>query len=58
MPSPTDLGPLSLAPPTSQYASTADVKAALQAHARDNGYAISANSTTAKRAGWICSKGG
>jgi hypothetical protein len=58
MPSPTDLGPLGPAPPVGQYASTDDIKGALQAHARDNGYAISVDSKTPERAGWICSKGG
>ena len=58
MPSPTHLGPLGPAPPAGQYASTNDIKSALQAHARKNGFAISANSKTAKRAAWICLKGG
>jgi hypothetical protein len=58
MPSPTHPEPLGLAPPVGQYTSTADIKAALQAHARDNGYAIAADSGTLTRAGWICSKGG
>jgi hypothetical protein len=58
MPSPTHPGPLGLVLPASQYASTADIKAALQAHARNNGYAIVADSSTPIRAGWICLKGG
>jgi hypothetical protein len=58
MPSPTHLGPLGPAPPAGQYASTDDIKSALQAHARENGFAISADSKTTKRAAWVCSKGG
>jgi hypothetical protein len=58
MPSPTHLGPLGPVPPAGQYASTADIKAALQAHAHNNGYAIVANSSTPIQARWICSKGG
>jgi hypothetical protein len=58
MPSPTHLGPLSPLPPASEYATLADIKAALQAYARNNGYAIAADSSTPTRAYWICSKGG
>jgi hypothetical protein len=58
MPSPTHPGPLGLVPLAGQYASTADIKAALQAHARNSGYAIVADSGRPIRAGWICSKGG
>jgi hypothetical protein len=58
MPSLTHLGPLGLAPPAGQYASKADIKAALQVHARNNGYAVAADSGTADRAGWIYFKGG
>jgi hypothetical protein len=56
MPSPTHPEPLGLA--VGQYTSTADIKAALQAHARDNWYAIATDSGTLTRAGWICSKSG
>jgi hypothetical protein len=58
MPSPTNLGPLGLPPPTGQYACLADIKALLQAHARDNSYAIASDCSTAKKAAWICSKSG
>jgi hypothetical protein len=56
--SPTHLGPLSPLPPAGEYATLADIKAALQAHACDNGYTIAADSSTPTRAYWICSKGG
>jgi hypothetical protein len=58
MPSPTYLGPLGPLPLAGEYATPADIKAALQAHARDNGYAIAADSRTPTRAYWICFKGG
>jgi hypothetical protein len=34
------------------------IKAALQSHACENGYSIKADSSTAVKASWICSKGG
>ena len=58
MPSPTDPGPLGPLPPVGQYASPADIKAVLQEHAGQNGYAISADTKTPTRAAWICLKGG
>jgi len=58
MPSPTALGPLSPPPPTSEYADLADIKPLLQAHARDNGYAVISDCSTAKKAAWVCSKSG
>jgi hypothetical protein len=58
MPSPTNPGPLGLPPPTGQYACPADIKAFLQAHAWDSGYAIVGDYSTAKKAAWICSKSG
>ena len=58
MPSETQPGPLGPAPPAGQYTDLPTIKAALQAHGRDNGYAIAVDSSTKHRAGWICSKGG
>jgi hypothetical protein len=58
MPSPTDLGPLGPPPPTGQYSKHSDITDVLQAHARENGYAITINKTTPKIGAWICSKGG
>jgi hypothetical protein len=58
MPSPTTLGPLGPPPPTGEYADLADIKPLLQAYAWDNGYAIVGDCSTAKKAAWICSKGG
>jgi hypothetical protein len=39
------------------YTTPADIKAALQAHARNNGYAVAADSGTPTIAYWIFSKG-
>ena len=58
MPSPTHPEPLGPPPPTGQYSDLAEIKALLQAHARDNGYAITGDSSTPKRAAWVCSKSG
>jgi hypothetical protein len=48
--------PLGPPPPTGQYSGLAEIKALLQAHARDNGYAIASNCPTPKKAAWVCSK--
>jgi hypothetical protein len=58
MPSPTEVGPLSLPPPIRQYEKHSDITHALQSHARENGYAITVNKTTPTVGAWICSKGG
>jgi hypothetical protein len=58
MPSPTHLEPLGPPPPTGQYAGLAEIKALLQAYARDNGYAIVVDCSTPKKAAWVCSKSG
>jgi hypothetical protein len=46
MPSPTLPGPLGPPPPAGQYATTTEIKASLQAHAGENGYAIAVDSST------------
>jgi hypothetical protein len=56
--SPTNPGPLGPLPPNGQYTNLADTKPLLQAHARDNGYAIAGDCSTAKKAAWVCSKSG
>jgi hypothetical protein len=56
--SPTHPEPLGPPPPTVQYSRLAEIKALLQAHTRDNGYAITSDSSTPKRAAWVCSKSG
>ncbi len=58
MPSPTHPEPLGPPPPTSQYSGLDEIKALLQAHARDNGYAIVGDCSTPKKAAWVCSKSG
>ena len=58
MPSPTDLRPLGPLPPKAIYPTPEALFAALQSHARDNGYAISKDSTSTVRRVYICSKGG
>ena len=58
MPSPSELGPLGPPPPTGQYDDLLQIKTFLQAHARENGYAITVQKTTPKDGAWICSKGG
>jgi Transcription factor AFT len=58
MPSIAQPGPLGPTPPTGQYACPADIKAVLQAHARENNYAIATDCSTAKKAAWVCSKSG
>jgi len=50
MPSATDLGPLGPPPPTGQYSDVGNITDLLQAHARENGYAIKVNKTTPKYA--------
>jgi len=50
MPSLTHLEPLGPPLLTSQYSDLAEIKALLQAHACNNGYAITSNSSTPKRA--------
>jgi len=49
MPLPTDLGLLGPAPLADQYTNTNNIKAALQEHARDNGYAVSADSKDCRK---------
>jgi hypothetical protein len=56
--SPTHPEPLGPPPPTGQYSGLAEIKALLQAHARDNGYAIASDCSTPKKAAWVCSKSG
>jgi len=58
MPSVLEPSPLGPPPPTSQYSDRDDIKNALQAHARDNSYAIKVDSSTPKEATYICLKGG
>lgn len=48
MPSPSELGPLGPPPPTGQYDDLLQIKTFLQAHARENGYAITVQKTTPK----------
>ena len=50
-------GPLGPPPPTGQYTDRDAIKAALQAYARNNSFAIKVDSSTAKEAAYICSKG-
>jgi hypothetical protein len=58
MPSLSQPGPLGAPPPIGQYDDLLQIKVFLQAHARQNGYAISVQKTTPKDGAWICSKGG
>jgi hypothetical protein len=58
MPSPSQPGPLGPPPPTGQYDNLLQIKLVLQAHARQNGYAIIVQKSTPKDGAWICSKGG
>ena len=58
MPSLTHPEPLGPLPPTGEYSCLADIKALLQAHAQDNGYAIVGDCSTLKKAAWVCSKSG
>jgi FAR1 DNA-binding domain len=58
MPSLSQPGPLGAPLPTGQYDDLLQIKVFLQAHARQNGYAISVQKTTPKDGAWICSKGG
>jgi hypothetical protein len=58
MPSSAEHGTLGPAFEEATYTSLASVKAALQAYAKENGYAISINSTTPKRVIYVCSKAG
>jgi hypothetical protein len=58
MPSPTEVGPLGPPPLIGQYKKHSNITHALQAHARENGYAITVNKTTPTVGAWICSKGG
>jgi hypothetical protein len=58
MPSILEPGPLGSPPPIGQYSDREAIKVALQAHARDNGWAIKVDSSTAKDTAYICSKGG
>jgi hypothetical protein len=52
------LAPLGLAPDEAIYADPDAVKAALQAHARENGYAVSVTSSRDQRIIYKCAKGG
>jgi hypothetical protein len=58
MPSLTEVGPLGPLPLIGQYKKHSDITYALQAHACENGYAITVNKTTPTVGAWICSKGG
>jgi hypothetical protein len=58
MPSLSQPGPLGPPPPIGQYDDLLQIKLFLQAHARQNGYAIIVQKTTPKDGAWICSKGG
>jgi hypothetical protein len=58
MPSSKEHGSLGPAFKEATYTSLASIKAALQAHAKENGYVISVNSTTPKQAIYVCSKSG
>lgn len=52
------LGPLGPLPDNALYTDLEPIFASLQHHARDNGYAISKETTTATRQVYKCSKGG
>jgi hypothetical protein len=52
------LAPLSPALPEATYPTLEAVKAALQAHARGNGYAITVKSADSRRGFYMCSKSG
>jgi hypothetical protein len=58
MPTNLEHGPLGPAFDEAIYDTPATVKAALQAHAKVNRYAISCNSSTPTRAVYVCSKSG
>ena len=58
MPSVLEPSPLGPPPPTSQYSDRDAIQTALQAHACNNGFAVKVDSSTAKDASYICSKGG
>ena len=51
-------GPLGPAPEEAIYTDPPTIKAALQAHAREHGYAITCNSSTSSRILYVCSKHG
>jgi hypothetical protein len=58
MPSLAQPGPLGPPPPTGNYDTLAQIKPVLQAHARENGYAIIVQKSTPKDGAWVCSKSG
>ena len=57
---PTDLEPGPLGPALDEaiYEDPSAIKAALQAHAKENGYAVSYNSSVSTRVVYVCSKHG